>query len=89
MSNKGVKLIMVLPREFTFAPRPQAAPGEGNCQMSEDLKVRSDMQAWAGLLNLLAGLPVLSGSGNSKAFVLVFDTLSNLGRFQKKSETSD
>lgn len=88
MSNKGVKLIMVLPREFTFAPRPQAAPGEGNCQMS-NLKVRSDMQAWAGLLNLPTGLPVLSGSGNSKAFVLVFDTLLNLGRFQKKSETSD
>ena len=79
---------MVLPRKCTSALGPQAAPGEGNCQISADLKVRSDMQAWAGCLSHPAGLPGLSGSCDPKDLVLVFDTPLNLTRFQKRNETS-
>lgn len=46
------------------------------------------MQAWAGRLSRLAGLRGLSGSGNPKALVLVFDTPLNLTPFQNRNETS-
>lgn len=46
------------------------------------------MQAWAGLLGHLAGLPGPSGSSDLKALVLVFDTPLNLMRFQKRDGTS-
>jgi len=46
------------------------------------------MQAWAGRPSHLAGLPGLAGSGDPKTLVLVFDTLLNLTRFQKRNKTS-
>lgn len=63
---------MVLPRTSTPAAGPQAVPGEGKHQISANLRVRSDMQAWAGCLSHLAGLPGLSVSGDPKAFLVVF-----------------
>lgn len=67
-----VRLSMVLPRTNTPAAGPQAIPGEGKCQISVNVKVRSVMQAWAGCLSHLVDLPGLSVSGDPKAFLMVF-----------------
>lgn len=88
-----VRLSMVLPSTNTSAARTQAAPGEGKCQISVNVKVIAVLLAWTGFISHLVGLAGLSVSGDPKAFLwyllvyIILYTSLNLTRFQQETET--